>query len=202
MRTAVVSLIGMATVGAACASTPGGGVLSEGAGFQPKIAAVDSAFPPAAATVQLDRDGYAALILVAPGHSATLLYPADSTTDNRFSAGTHRLRFDVPGALAETDSQRLARIREAQRTPPRRGSSATRRTMTPIPPSTQTYLLLVTSPQPLLYTRMIEKTGGVTIPNIDDEALNAVAKAIKSTLPSEPREWAGYYQPVELRRYR
>lgn len=201
MRTAALSLIGLAIAGAACASTPAGGVLSEGAGFQPKIAAVDSAFPPAAATVQLDRAGYAALILVAPGHSATLLYPADSTTDNRLSAGTHRLRFDVPGALAETDSQRLARIREAQRTPARRGS-ATRRAITPIPPSTPTYLLLLTSPQPLLYTRMIEKTGGVTIPNIDDEALNAVAKAIKSTLPNEPREWAGYYQPVELRRYR
>ena len=201
MRIAVLSWVTIVVVGAACASTPSGGVLTEGATFQPRIATVDSSFPPAAATVQLDRDGYAALILVAPGHSATLLYPADSTTDNRLTAGTHQLRFDVPGALAETDSQRLARIREAQRTPARRGS-ATRRTITPIPPSTPTYLLLLTSPQPLLYTRMIEKTGGVTIPNIDDEALNAVAKAIKATLPNEPREWAGYYQPVELRRYR
>ena len=61
--------------------------------------------PPAAATVQLDRDGYAALILVAPGHSATLLYPADSTTDTRLSAGTHRLR---KVSAAERRADRMA----------------------------------------------------------------------------------------------
>jgi hypothetical protein len=47
---------------------------------------------------------------------------------------------------------------------------------------------------------MIEKTAGVSIPNIETEALNAVGKAIKSTILSEPRELAGYYQRVELRR--
>lgn len=199
MRTAAL-LSTVFLVGSACVSTPSGGALGEGASFQPRIAGIDSGFPPRVATVQLDRDVYVALLLIAPGHSATLLYPPDSTTNNRLPTGTHPLRFDIPTALAETDSQRLARIREAQRNPARRG--ATRRTMTPIPPSTPTYLLLVTSPQPLVYQRMIEKTGGVSIPNIDDEALNAVAKAIKSTLENEPREWAGFYQPVELRRYR
>lgn len=200
MRTAVLSVLAMVMVGSACASTPSGGALGEGAALQPKIAGVDSGFPPRGATVQLDREGYAALLLVAPGHSATLLYPPDSATNNKLSPGTHRLQFDIPSVLAETDSQRLARIREAQRTPTRR--SSTRRTITPIPMSTPTFLLLVTSPQPLVYQRMIDKTGGVSIPNLDDEALNAVAKAIKSTLESEPREWAGFYQPVELRRYR
>jgi hypothetical protein len=34
------------------------------------------------------------------------------------------------------------------------------------------------------------------------EALNAVAKAVKSTIPNEPREWGGYYQLVELKRNR
>jgi hypothetical protein len=187
-------------VASACVSTPSGGALQDGADYQVKIAGVDSAFPPRAATVQLDRDSYAALLLIAPGHSATLLYPADSTTSNRLTSGTHQLRFDIPSALAETDSQRLARIREAQRNPARRGS--TQRVTPPIPPSTPTFLLLVTSPQPLVYQRMIEKTGGVTIPTMEDEALNAVAKAIKSTIETEPRQWAGFYLPVELRRYR
>ena len=171
-----------------------------GASSQVRIAGVDSAFPPRAATVQLDRDAYAALLLIAPGHSATLLFPPDSATNNRLPSGTHRLRFDIPSALAETDSQRLARIREAQRTPTRRRTS--QRVTTPIPASTPTFLLLVTSPQPLVYQRLIDKTGGVSIPNMDDEALNAVAKAIKSTIEAEPREWAGFYLPVELRRYR
>ena len=201
MRIAVLSLITVAITSGACVSTPSGGTLSEAANFEAKIAAVDSSLPPRSATVQMDRDGYAAIVLVAPGHSATLLYPPDSTSSNRLTTGTHRVAFDVPTALAETDSQRLARMREAQRTPARR-SSAPRRTIQPIPPSTPTFLLLLTSPQPLVYSRMIEKTGGVTIPNIDAEALNAVAKAIKSTLPTEPRELGAYYQLVELRRYR
>jgi hypothetical protein len=69
-----------------------------------------------------------------------------------------------------------------------------------VPAATQTYLLLVTSPQPLSYQRIIEKTAGVSIPSIETEALNAVAKAIKSTIPSEPREISGYYQRIELRK--
>ena len=201
MRIAALCFITLAAVSAACASAPSGGVLTEAANFESKIAAVDSFLPPRSATVQMDRDGYAALVLVAPGHSATLLYPADSTASNRLPSGTHQVAFDVPSALAETDSQRLARMREAQRSPTRR-SGPPRRTMTPIPQNTPTFLLLLTSPQPLVYGRMIEKTGGVTIPNIDAEALNAVAKAIKSTLPTEPRELGAYYQLVELRRYR
>jgi hypothetical protein len=64
------------------------------------------------------------------------------------------------------------------------------------------YLLLLTSPQELDYDRMIEKTGGVSIPSVDTEALNAVAKAIKATLMGEPRVWAGHYQPLLLRRVR
>jgi hypothetical protein len=70
----------------------------------------------------------------------------------------------------------------------------------PISPTVPTYLLLVTSPRPLVYQRLIDKTAGVSIPMVDDEALNAVAKAIKSTIPEEPREWAGYYQRTELRK--
>ena len=190
------------TLGAAgCASAPAGGALGEGAAARPRIASVDSGVPPRAASLQLDQPGYAAVFLVAPGHSATLLYPADSGVNNQLAQGTHRIEFEIPSQLAETDSQRLARIRDAQRNVPR-SRAGTRRTIAPIPPDTPTFLLLLTSPQPLVYQRMIDKTGGVSIPNIESEALNAVAKAIKSTITTEPREWAGYYQPVELRRYR
>ena len=76
------------------------------------------------------------------------------------------------------------------------------RSNVPIAPTTPTYFLLVTSPKPLVYQRIIEKTAGVSIPLVDTEALNAVAKAIKATIPSEPRDWAGFYQRVELRRRR
>lgn len=163
-----------------------------------RIIAVDSARPPRHLSVQLDQPGYASVILVAPGHSATILYPADSTTDNRFAAGSHTVRFQVPEMLVQTDSQRMAAITRARDS----GFSARRarpRGMTPLSATTPTYLLVISSPQQLSWQRMREKTTGVSIPIEDMEALNAIAKAVKSTLTVEPRQWAGYYQHVEIR---
>ena len=163
-----------------------------------RITAVDSALPPRHVTVQLDRPGYAVVVLVAPGHSATLLYPPDSATDNRLSAGTNVVRFQIPEMLVQTDSQRaaaMARVRDS-------GFSARRarpRGMTPLMPATPTYLLVVTSPQQLDFARIRDKTVGVSIPLEDMEALNAVAKSVKGTITSEPRDWAGYYRLVEIR---
>lgn len=163
-----------------------------------RIIAVDSALPPRHLSVQLDVPGYATVILVAPGHSATILYPADSATDNRLGAGSHMLRFQIPEALVQTDSQRMAAITRARDS----GFSARRsrpRGITPLSPATPTYLLVITSPQQLSWRRLREKTAGVSIPVADMEALNAIAKAVKSTLATEPREWAGYYRQVEIR---
>jgi hypothetical protein len=205
VRLAFAGLFSFTLLGVACASNPGGGTLGEGGVAEPQISAVDTAVPPRSAMVQLKQPAYVALFLVAPGHSVSLLYPSDSATDNRRSAGTHTLPFQVPDLLVETDSQRLARMREAQRSPTRRRrptSATTPGNVGPIPAAVTPYLLLLTSPQDLDYDRMIEKTGGVSIPSVDIEALNAVAKAIKATLVTEPRIWAGHYQPVLLRRFR
>lgn len=196
----------------ACATIPNAGPLAEGSTASPRITAVDTTHPPRFAWVQLDRAEYAVLLLVAPGHSATLLYPADSLKDNRLSAGAHQLTFEVPRTLVFVDS-----VRNPDRAPaPRaRGDSSIlypgridttlgrpQRGLPSISPTAPVYLLLVTSPQALVYRRVIDKTAGVSIPSVELEALNAVAKAVKSTLATEPREWAGYYQRVELRRRR
>ena len=159
--------------------------------------------------VDLSQGGYATVVLVAPGHSATMVYPADSTTSNQLSAGTHQLQLRVPDVLVLIDSMRnpdrAARRGQPQdsgRMNPGRADTGRSRTtrLTPISPTTPTYLLLFTSPKPLVFQRLIEKTAGVSIPTDDVEALNAVAKAVKSTIVGEPRDWAGYYQRVELRR--
>ena len=163
-----------------------------------RIVAVDSARPPRNLTLQLDQAGTAMVILVAPGHSATLLYPSDSVTDNRLSAGSHLLRIQIPEYMVQSDSQRAAAILRSRDS----GFSARRtrpRGMMPLLPTTPTYILVVTSPQQLSFNRVREKTAGVSIPLDDMEALNAVAKAVKGTLTSEPREWAGYYKLVEIR---
>jgi hypothetical protein len=186
---------------AACVSTQSAGPVGEGYQLQPTITAVDSSFPPIFATVNLDRAGSAALLLVVPGHSATVLYPPDSTTSNSLTAGQHQIAFRVPDPLLETDSMRLAamRARDTTRGSMRPRAGGPRRTLAPIDPNTPTFLLLVTSPQPLAYQRLVEKTQGVSIPNVDTEALNAVGKAIKSTIQQEPREWAGFFRLIALR---
>lgn len=191
----------MALVGVGCASTQTAGQLGEGSAPPPKITAVDTAFPPRSVMMDMPQPGYAALLLVAPGHSATLLYPRDSLASVPLSAAAHQLTFELPSFLVQDDSIRLRARADTSRFGAR-ARPRTGRAMAPLPPTTLTYLLLITSPQALSYQRILEKTAGVTIPSVDMEALNAVAKAVKSTIPSEPRVWAGYYQLVELRRSR
>ena len=217
MRLVRVCSVALAVFPLACASAPTAGPLGEGAAFHPRIVSVDTTHPPRDAWIEMDQPGYAAILLVAPGHSATLLYPPDSLTDNRLTAATHHIPLKVPDVLVQIDSSRnpdrsglgVGRQRRdtsllnpgGQRmdtTLRARGARAS----APISPTTPTYLLLVTSPKPLVYQRIIEKTAGVSIPLVDTEALNAVAKAIKATIASEPRDWAGFYQRVELRRRR
>jgi len=199
-----VALILLA-VSACVTATPIGGVLGEGASDSPIVEIADSAtYPPTKASVKLDKDAYAALVLVVPGHSASLLYPPDSATDNKLSAGSHEIPFKVPGLLAMSDSARLLRAREArarsdsisagQRAMPR----APGQSFAMVPPNTVTYLLVVTSPQPLVYQRMLDKTAGWSIPLDDMEALNAVAKQVKSTITSPRRDWSAAYHVVQL----
>lgn len=190
---------------AACVSSPpAGGPIGEGAPDYPNITSVDSAFPPKSVSVRLEKDAYTVVILVAPGHSATLLYPKDSTTDNRLAAGPHDIAFQIPGPLVLTDSAMKDRV-ERQR---QRFDSASRtraRTSAPssasmpmLLPTAPRYLLVVTSPQPLVYSRVLEKTAGWSIPLDDMEALNAVAKQVKSTIVNQPRDWSAAYHVLAL----
>jgi hypothetical protein len=184
----------------ACVSTPNAGSLGEGSAKAPKIVGVDTAVPPRSASVQLEEPAWAALLLVAPGHSATLLYPPDSQTSNRLTAGATTLQFRIPDALVPSDSTVLIRrgrevrdttLRTTRRPIPRDSER-------PIDPESPSYLLLVTSPQRLDFARIREKTTGVSLPVVESEALNAVGKTIKSTIVDEPRTWAGFYHRVDL----
>ena len=197
----IVSLVAvtLAFLTASCAKRADTGVIADGSTLQPKIIARDTASPPRSATIELDRAGYVALLLVAPGHSATLLYPRDSATNNQMGPGAHQIAFQIPSGLVLSDTAAANRNRA------RRDSAASRqRTRTvmspPIDPTMGSFLLLLTSPQRLDYARMVERTSGVSLPTIETEALNAIAKAIKGTLVTEPRELSGFYQRVELGR--
>ena len=201
MRSTVTSIVVLATLAfAACARQTPSGALGDAAtpSSPTRITAVDSVRPPRHVSVQLDQAGSAVVMLIAPGHSATILYPPDSATDNRLAAGAHTLSFQIPELLVQTDSQRAAAMARA-----RDSGFSMRRTrprgITPLLPTTPTYLVVITSPQQLSFARIREKTAGVSIPLADMEALNAVAKAVKTTLP-EPRALSGFYQIVEINR--
>src|SRR3954471_2189594 len=163
----------MSTV-VACTSIPASGPLAEGSTETPRITAVDTMRPPHFAWIQLDKPTYTVLMLVAPGHTATLLYPEDSTVDNHLGAGTHQLTFRVPGPVVLADSIRnpdrsptRARQDSAVRYPGGVGASARNaRAPRALEPTAPVFLLLVTSPQPLVYRRVIDKTAGVSIPSI------------------------------------
>jgi hypothetical protein len=208
VRIVAVSLLLTAGFFVSCASTPDAGPLGEGTSLRaPLITTVDTAHPPHSLWVQLQDSAYVAVLLVAPGHSATLLYPREQFTSNQLTAGAHQLTFDVPDLLVSADSLRDAeraaarqRIDSAGRTRARRRTGANQPMPAPLSPIIPTYFLVITSPQPLVYQRIVDRTAGVSIPTDEIEALNAVAKAVKSTLPHEPREWAGYYRRVDLKR--
>lgn len=193
---------------AACASTPDSGQLGEGMAGTPRFTGIDTARPPRGAMLELPEPAWVAIVLVAPGHSATLLYPGDSVTNNRMNAGASTVTFRVPEVLAPDDSAALVRRRTARarddslRQRARGRTPAMRPALGALSPETPTYLLLLTATQPLNYQRMIDKTAGVSIPLLSNEALNAVGKAIRSTLAEEPRTLSGYFQRVELWRAR
>lgn len=201
MRIASVGSIAMAVLAGACVSALNAGLIADGSSLQPKILSADTAQPPRSATIQLDRSGYVALLLVAPGHSATLLYPRDSATNNQMGAGAHQISFVIPSGLVLSDTAIASR---RQRRDTTTGARPRSRTVTspPIDPMTPTFLLLLTSPQRLDYARIVERTSGVSLPTLENEALNAVTKAVKGTLQAEPRELAGYYLRVHLARAR
>ena len=200
MRTAFCLVIVLAV---ACAKPITLGPLDGGSANYPSIMAVDSTYPPKSVSVKVDRDSWVVVLLVAPGHSATLLYPRDSVTDNHKTAGSHSLAFEIPAPLVRNDSAN-ARLNERNRqrfdtvTRTRARSRTVGSSLPPILATTPTYLLVITSPQQLSYARVLDKTAGVSIPLGETEALNAVGKAVKSTLAREPREWAGYYQLIPL----
>jgi hypothetical protein len=180
-------------------STPNAGPLGEGFNLHPAVTSVDTAKPPTFAWIELDQQDYVALVLVQPSRGVTLLYPRDSVTDNRLSAGAHQLTFLLSATRASMDSLNRVRRRTPQREDSMRIASERRAPSSmSAPAATENYLLLFASPEPISYARVHEKLTGISIPIEDMEALNAVAKAVKSTLPTEPRQWAAYYRLIEL----
>jgi hypothetical protein len=182
----------------ACASAPQPRQLGQYTALTPRLAVVDSERPPRNLAVDLSAPASVVVVYVAPGRSTRIVYPADSATAPRLGAGSHRIIATWPRARLAADSARRDSIARANIPRTRRDSIA--RAQMPRPTSFPDpeaglapvgYLLLFATPNPLSYADVRRKVEGVTTPLDTDEALNAIAKQVRSTLDPSA-QWAGY----------
>jgi hypothetical protein len=173
---------------AACASAPQPRELGNYNALAPRLAVVDSERPPVNLTVGLGSPASIAVIYVAPGRSTRIVYPADSMSAPRLNAGTQRIVATWPRRRAPADSARRDSVARAARanTPRMMALPDPEAGLAPIG-----YLFLFATPSPLPYDDVRRKVEGVTTPLDTDEALNAIAKQVRSTLDPTAR-WAGY----------
>jgi hypothetical protein len=182
-----------------CASAPQPRELGNYTGLAPRLAVVDSERPPVNLTVGLASPASVVVIYVAPGRSTRIVYPADSAVAQRLPAGSQRITATWPrprltADAARRDSLARANASRARRDSIARASNTPRVIGLPDPEAGLApvgYLFLFATPSPLPYDEIRRKVEGVTTPLDTDEALNAIAKQVRSTLDPSAR-WAGY----------
>jgi hypothetical protein len=188
-----------AVFAAGCASAPQPRQLGEYATLTPRLAVVDSERPPVNLTIELSAPASVVVAYVAPGRSTRIVYPADTLGVQRLGAGSQRVTATWPRPRAAIDSARRDSIARANPARARRDSIA--RAGQPRGPlalpdpeaglAPMGYLLLFATPATLQYGEVRRKIEGVTTPLDVDEALNAIAKQLRSTLDPSA-QWAGY----------
>jgi hypothetical protein len=188
---------------AACASAPQPRQLGDYPTLTPRLAVVDSERPPRNLTVDLATPASVVVVYVAPGRSTRVVYPADTLTSARLPAGSHRIVATWPPPRMSPDSARRDSIARANRARRDTAARANRPRPVPVLPDPEAgiapmgYLLLFATPAALQHGEVRRKVEGVTTPLDTDEALNAIAKQVRSTLdPAAP--WAGYAVEVTV----
>jgi hypothetical protein len=182
-----------------CASAPQPRQLGQYTALNPRLVVVDSERPPTNLTVELSAPASVVVAYVAPGRSTRIVYPADTVGPSLFTAGSHRITASWPRPNPAADSARRDSIARANPERARRDSiarAAARRPVAALPDpeaglAPVGYLLLFATPAPLPYAEIRRKVEGVTTPLDADEALNAIAKQMRSTLDPSA-QWSGY----------
>ncbi len=198
-RAAALLMPTAALAAVACASAPQPRQLGNYSALTPRLAVVDSERPPRNLIVDLGAPASVVVVYVAPGRSTRIVYPADSVNAPRLPAGTQRLTATWPRSRSSVDSARRDSIARANQARARRDSIARatqpqRVIALPDPEAGLApigYLLLFATPAPLQYAEVRRKVEGVTTPLDVDEALNAIAKQVRSTLDPSA-QWAAY----------
>jgi hypothetical protein len=196
----IVPLLALAA--GACASGPAIHRLGDYATLQPLFSLPPNEKSPTRITVNLASPAYVAVLFVVPGRGTAIVYPVDSTTNNRVSTGQ-----SIPIRFSERPFNRdsmLAAIRRQQQGGGRVTARDTSRDTIrfgslrdPSPAASPIgYLLLVASPDSISYPMLRRRIEGVSIPIDDTEALSTVMKLVKATL-RDGSPLAGYAQDVD-----
>ena len=174
------------------------------AALQPQFTSVPGEKTPQHLNVSLGQPAYVTVLFVVPGRGAAIIYPTDSTTSTRLSAGSQQIALRFPSR--PTRDSLLAMSRRAasagRGTGGRQGRLGQRDSTrfiadTSLGMARAGYLLMVASPEPLSYGAVLRRTQGITIPFDDSEALNTVVKLVRGTLP-ERAAWAALAKEIDL----
>ena len=194
---------------AACSSAPVTKQLGDYTVLTPSFTTPQTERTPTHATVSLASPAYVAMLFVVPGRGSVIVYPNDTTTNNRLESGQHEVALSFPSAPMNRDSALAMLRRQGNRRPgntqppmqPRpdptspidtmrrdtTGSMGTPRRSPVTEPSPSSspvgYLVVVASPAAMPYATLKRRIEGVTIPIEDDEALSTVMKLVKAALP-------------------
>jgi hypothetical protein len=162
----------------------------------PRIDAVAKEGVPLHVQVGLARPENVAVFFVVPGRGATLLYPVDSTSPTRLTAGAHILSTSLADrATRDSDDAAHPNTTGAPLPLPnvdRRSRAATVMTADSMGGlTTEGFLLLYATDDALDYNKLVNRVTGITIPIEKDAAISTVTKLIKGTT-SGLGSWAAY----------
>lgn len=190
-----ISSIALIVALAACASAAPI-QLGDTQALAPRIDPVAKEAVPLHVQVAIARPANVAVFFVLPGRGATLLYPIDSSSPTRLTAGAHILTTSL-AARAARDSARtphpnttgapLPLPNAANRANPAEVMSADSLGHV----GTDGYLLLYATDDSLDFNTLRNRVTGVTIPIENDAAVSTVTKLIKATTRGTGA-WAAY----------
>jgi hypothetical protein len=201
MQVRTLAMAGMALV-AACASGPSKPrMVGDAPELGARLVINDSVSPPRQVTVEVAQASSAVLVYVVPGQGASLVYPADTLHSARLTEGAHVVSPEFPkllsasAARAARDSARRGGAMPGERDP--RDARSAPAVMPPQVIVPQGFLMLIATRASLDPAAIARRLQGTSIPGVDDEALNAVGKLVRSTA-NVVAPWAGVALPVKL----
>jgi hypothetical protein len=183
MRFPSFVVLASATALIGCSSGGKPRVIGDNPTFAPSVEVTATPLVPIGVKLELPEDAHVAMFLVRPGMETSMIYVSDSAQGGRLTRGTHEIATSFGRTPATSDSSRLIR-----RPPPRTAATQPQGRQ---PTGTRTageelsgFVLVYTSETPLSAENLRQRVVGITVPAFDSDALNTVAKLVRSTAPS------------------